>query len=156
MLRRVLLLLALALGAGWAQQYDGPRPALPDLPYLKHASNLIPTEATEAKEEKRKGDTLYVIDGAASTAKTPMALPVFLMKAGKIAPDRLQLYRLESKEGHREILFGAKKGPAALHMEVRKLSADGIYRIEVEDELDPGEYSLSPEGSNQAFCFQVY
>jgi len=26
----------------------------------------------------------------------------------------------------------------------------------VSESLEPGEYSLSPEGSNQVFCFQVF
>jgi hypothetical protein len=26
----------------------------------------------------------------------------------------------------------------------------------VSESLAPGEYSLTPEGSNQVFCFQVY
>ena len=33
---------------------------------------------------------------------------------------------------------------------------DKLYRLEVEESLEPGEYSISPEGSNQVFCFQVY
>ena len=155
MIRRLLPLLVSAIAA-WAQQYDGPRPPKPDLPYLKHASNLIPTEVAQAKEDKRKNETLYTIDGAASSARTPLAMPIFLMKSDKIAPDRLQLYRLESKGGHREIVFSSKKGPEAIRMEVTKLSSDGIYKIEVNDDLEPGEYSLSPDGSNQVFCFQVY
>ena len=153
---RAFFLLMCGAGASLAQQYDGPRPPKPDLPYLKHASNLIPTETAEAKEEKKKNDSLYTIQGAASTARTPLALPIFLMKADKIAPDRLQLFRLDSKSGHREILFTAKNPPVAFHMEVTRLSSDGIYKIEVDQELEPGEYSLSPEGSNQVFCFQVY
>jgi hypothetical protein len=151
-LSMVVLLLA---SAAAGQTYDGPHPPKPDLPYLKHASNLVPTEVTEAKEEKRKNDTLYVIAGAQSTARTPLAMPIFLIKAAKLAPDHLQLYRLELKDGHREILFGAKK-PALIHMEVTKLSADGIYKLEVNDELEPGEYSLTPDNSNQVFCFQVF
>jgi hypothetical protein len=154
MLRYLLLLCAAA--AAFGQPYDGPRPAKPDLPYLKHASNLIPTEPAEAKEEKKKNDTLYTIQGAASSARTPMPMPIFLMKADKIAPDRLQLFRLEAKAGHREILFASKNPPVPIHMEVTKLSSDGIYKIEIDQELEPGEYSLSPEGSNQVFCFQVY
>ena len=153
---RISIAGALLAAAAAAQTYDGPRPPKPDLPYLKHASNLIATEVTQAKEEKRKNDTLYVIAGAQSTAKTPLAMPIFLMKADKLTADRLQLYRLESKDGHREILFGGKKGPTAIHMEVTKLSADGIYKIEVGAELEPGEYSLSPDNSNQVFCFQVF
>ena len=31
-----------------------------------------------------------------------------------------------------------------------------IYRIDVGESLENGEYSLTPEGSNQVFCFQVY
>src|SRR5579863_8405747 len=120
---RYLLPLA-ALAAAWGQQYDGPRPPKPDIPYLKHASNLIPTESVEAKQEKKKDDTLYTIAGAASTAKTPLAMPVFLLKADKLAPDQLDLYRLESKGDHREILFTAKNPPAAIHMEVKKISSD--------------------------------
>jgi hypothetical protein len=152
---RWFVLSIFALASACAQQYDGPRPPKPDIPYLKHASNLIPTEAAEAKEEKRKDESLYTIQGAASTARTPLAMPIFILKADRLAPDRLQLFRLESKAGHREILFSAKNPPASFHMEVTKL-ADGIYKIEVNEELEPGEYSLSPEGSNQVFCFQVF
>jgi hypothetical protein len=43
----------------------GPRPPKPDLPYLMHADNLIPTESVEAKQEERKGD------GYAIPAPTP-------------------------------------------------------------------------------------
>jgi hypothetical protein len=156
MLRRMVWLgFALALAAS-AQKYDGPRPPKPDLPYLKHADNLIPTEAVTAKEEKKKDDSTYIIDGAASSAKTPLASPIFLMQAGSIAPDRLQLFKVEVKSGHRQLFFPAKKPPQAIRVVVTRLSSDGIWRIEVDESLEPGEYSLSPEGSNQAFCFQVY
>ena len=33
---------------------------------------------------------------------------------------------------------------------------DALYRVEVNEVLENGEYSLSPRGSNQVFCFQVY
>jgi len=38
---------------------------------------------------------------------------------------------------------------------VTRLDSD-LYRIEVGESLEPGEYSLSPEGSSQVFCFQVF
>jgi hypothetical protein len=156
MLRRLVWLsLALALAAT-AQKYDGAKPPKPDLPYLKHAENLIPTEAVTANEEKKKDDTTYVIGGASSTARTPLAAPIFLMQAGSLAPDRLQLFKLEVKSGNRQIVFPAKKPPQAIRILVTRLSADGLWKIEVEESLEPGEYSLSPEGSNQAFCFQVF
>lgn len=156
MLRRILPLLAAAVFAASAQKYDGPRPPKPDLPYLKHAENLIPTESLTARQEKKKDDILYTIDGASSSVRTPLASPIFLMKADKIIPDHLQLFKLESKGGHREILFQAKKPPKAIRLEVTRLSPDNIYKIEVDESLDAGEYSLSSSDNDQVFCFQVY
>ena len=155
MLRRFLLLAFAVVVTATAQKYAGPRPPKPDLPYLKHAENLVPTEAVEAKEEKKKDDTLYIVDGANSSAKTPLASPIFLLQAAKLIPDRLQLFKLDSRNGHREILFSPKHPPKAIRVDVTRLSPD-LYRIEVNESLDPGEYSLSPEGSNQVFCFQVF
>jgi len=159
MTRRILaLLLAVAFSAPSqtpAQKYDGPRPPKPDLPYLKHAQNLVPTEPGTATEEKKKDDILYVIQGASSSAKTPLASPIFLLEVDKLNPDRLGLYKLEVRNGRREILFGAKKQPRPIRIEVNRI-ADKLYKIEVGDSLEAGEYSLSPEQSNQVFCFQVF
>jgi len=155
MLRRFLLLaLAVVLTAA-AQKYAGPRPPKADLPYLKHAETLIATEAAEAKEEKKKDDILYVVEGANSPVKTPLASPIFLFQADKLAPERLQLFKLDSKGGHREIQFSPKHPPKAIRVDVTRLASD-LYRIEVNESLEPGEYSLSPEGTNQVFCFQVF
>src|SRR5580704_6095777 len=100
---RMLPLLLAAVFAASAQKYDGPVPPKPDLPYLKHAENLVPTEALMAKEEKKKDDTTYIIEGASSSAKTPLASPIFLFKAEKLSPEHLQLFKLETKNGRREI-----------------------------------------------------
>jgi hypothetical protein len=155
MLRRFLwLALAVVLTAS-AQKYSGPRPPKADLPYLKHAENLVPTEAVEAKEEKKKDDILYIVEGANSSVKTPLASPIFLLQAAKLVPERLQLFKLDSRNGRREILFSPKHPPKAIRVDVTRLSLD-LYQIEVNESLDPGEYSLSPEGSNQVFCFQVF
>jgi hypothetical protein len=150
----ILLLCTLTLPA---QKYNGPRPEKPDLPYLVHANNLVPTESTEAKEEDRKGETIYVIPGAASSARTPLASPVFLILSNQIQPEKLQLYRLESKAGQREVLFSKRKKQVAraIPLNVSRVE-DNLYRIEVDETLENGEYSLTPEGSNQVFCFQVY
>jgi len=156
MLRRIVLTIAAAVFAASAQKYDGPVPPKPDLPYLKHADNLIPTEALTAKPEKKKDDTLYTIEGASSSARTPLASPIFLMKADKVIPDHIQLFKLESKGGHREILFPAKKQPKAIRLVVTRLSPDNIYKIEVDESLEAGEYSLSSTDNDVVFCFQVY
>jgi hypothetical protein len=33
---------------------------------------------------------------------------------------------------------------------------DDLYKLEVNQELSNGEYSISPQGSNVVFCFRVY
>ena len=152
---RILPLLLAALFTAFAQKYDGPLPPKPDLPYLKHASDLVPTEAVLAREEKKKVDITYIVPGAASSVKTPLASPIFLMQGDKISPDRLGLYKLETKNGRREILIGPKKQPKPIRIEVSRLTGN-VFKIEVGESLEPGEYSLSPESSNQTFCFQVF
>lgn len=156
MLRRIVwLALAVAVSAA-AQKYDGPVPLKADLPYLKHGDTLVATEVVEAKEEKKKDDSLYTITPANSPVKTPLASPILLMKADKLLPRNLQLYKFEVKNGRRELAFPAKKPPQAIRIVVTRLSADNVWKIEVDESLEPGEYSLSPSDSNQAFCFQVF
>ena len=152
------MLLCAAAAGSMAQKYDGPRPAKPDIPYIKHAESLLATEVSEATEEKRKDDVLYVVAGAASTVKTPLASPILLFQSDKIGPDKLQLFKLEAKNGRREILFSHKKKQTAMpiRIDITKLSSDNLYQIEVNGSLNKGEYSLTPDGSNQVFCFEVY
>ena len=152
-----LALCLAAVFAAAAQNYTGPLPPQVDVPYLKHAENLVPTEVLEAKEEKgKKDDITYIIAGAASSARTPLASPVFLLQADKVLAAKLALYRLESRNGRREIVFSPKKQPRAIRVELTPLNTDKLYRLEVEESLEPGEYALSAEGSNQVFCFQVF
>ena len=148
-----LLLLPMLLLA--ADKYDGPRPPQPDMLYLVHADNLVPTEAVEAKEESG----VYNVPGASSPARTPLAEPIFLIQSDKVIPERLELYRWEVKGGRRELAIGKgakrKGGSKALHLSVNKL--DGrLYRVEASEPLDNGQYSVSPNDSNKVFCFEVY
>jgi hypothetical protein len=145
------------LGVLVAQKYTGPTPAKPDIPYLVHADNLVETEVAEAKEEKRKEDLAYIVAGPSSSAKTPLTGPRFLFQADKLSAEKLKLYRFEVKNGHREVFFSHNnKGSAKpRRIEVSRVRED-LYRIEVNESLENGEYGLSPDGSNQVFCFQVY
>jgi hypothetical protein len=141
-------------------KYTGPRPPKADVPFLLHATNMVETEQAEASEEKRKNDTAYVVNGASSPARTPLAEPIFLLDAKKIIPEKLQLYKLEAKNGKREVVFPPpnkrkKDGVRPLHLSYRRL-AEGLFRIEANEFLSEGEYALTPEGSNQVFLFQVY
>jgi hypothetical protein len=149
--RHVLPLLLALAAAALAQKYDGLRPPKKDLPYLKQAASLIPTEAVEAAQEGKKDDVTYVIPGAASPVVTPLAEPVFLIQAEKIVPESIELYKLDPKSGRRELV---RRRAHALLLEVTRLTPDGVWKIEVDESLEPGEYALSPKASNQAFCFQ--
>lgn len=148
---------ALVVAALLQAQSSLPSPEKTDVPYLIHATSLIETEQSEAKEEERKDDFLYVVPGAGSSVKTPLAGPEFLLRTENLDPNEIQLYRLESKNGRRELLFRKKKKILAepLHVSVFPVQ-EGLVKIRVDESLPPGEYSLTPSGSNAVFCFAVY
>ena len=152
------LILLSALAASGAEKYSGPRPPKPDVPYLLHADNLLPTEVVDAKEETgKKDETTYAIAGTASSARTPLAEPIFLLLSDKVIADKLELYKFDVKNGRRELVMsrGKRKGAKALHLSVDKLDGK-LYKVEASEPLDNGQYSLSPSGSNQVFCFEIY
>jgi hypothetical protein len=140
------------------EKYDGPVPPKPDLPYLLHAKTLVETEIGQAREESRKNETAYIVAGESSPARTPMAEPIFIIDARQIAPDRMELYRLEVKNGNREVSLSTKsrKGSSQpLHLRVTRL-AEHLYKVEASEPLENGEYALTPSGENRMFCFEVY
>jgi hypothetical protein len=152
------LLLVAVTASGLAQKYTGPRPPKPDVPYLMHADNLLETEVFEAKEEARGNETTAWVPGVSSPVRTPMAEPIFLFESGKIVADKLELYKFEVKRGRREVVLPKKPGknaPRPIRVIVTNLEGR-LYRIEANETLENGEYSLSPGGTNQVFCFQVY
>ncbi len=154
---RFLLLIALASVAFAQERYAGPRPPKPDLLYLVHADNLIPTEVADSKPESKHNEATYTIDGASSPARTPLAEPIFLIQADKLQPQSFELYRVESKGNHREVSISTRhnRGQRALHLTVTPLG-NNLYRVEADEELDDGEYAISPNGSDTVFCFVVY
>jgi len=155
---RLLVFLVLAFSA-FAQKYTGPVPEKEDLPYILQADNLIPTEAATAQEQKGKKDEVtYAVTGAASPARTPLASPIFLLKVKDLEPEKLQLYKLDVRNGRREITFrqGKRaKNPDPAHINVKRLG-EGLVRLEVSDSLTNGQYSITPQGSNDVFCFEVF
>lgn len=165
-MNQLLILAVVAAGTlAWAQtggkKYTGPRPPKPDLPYLLHAANLVPTEAGTASEESRKDDTANIVKGSSSPARTPLAEPIFLLASEKLTPEKLELYRVAvSKAGNREVVFPKnpkkmKDAPKPVRLSVAKLDGN-IYRLEATEALENGSYCLSPSGSADVFCFDVY
>lgn len=152
------LLLAAAVPAQSQAKYSGPTPPKPDTPYLLHAADLVPLEAADAKEQQRKDDIAYQMPGAESPVKTPLPSPIFLFDSQKITPEQLELYKVEAKNGQREIVFSKKKrdkNPQTLRLSIQRLT-NNLYRLEVVQSLENGEYCLTPNGSNQVFCFQEF
>ena len=141
-----------------AEKYNGPTPPKPDIPYLVHASNLVETEVAQARQESHKDDSKFAIAGASSPARTPLAEPVFLIDARQLSPESFELYRLDVKGGNREVSVNSSRrrgGSHALHLAVKQLSGH-LYRVEVDEPLENGQYALSPNGENRAFCFEIY
>ncbi len=143
------------------KKYTGPKPPKPDMPYLLHASNLVPLEKGSAAEESRKDETANVVKGAASTARTPLAEPIFLLASEKLVPEKLELYRVTvSKSGNREVTVPKnpkkmKDAAKPIRLSVAKLDG-GLFRLEATEALEIGSYCLSPSGSQDVYCFDVY
>jgi hypothetical protein len=158
-MRSLLCLTIIAAGFTCAQEkYIGPKPPKPDILYLVHADNLIPTEVTEAKGESKHNETVYTIPGAGSQARTPLAEPIFIIQADRISPQALELYKADVKGGKREVAMVQKhtrSSPRPLRLTVSRLGGD-LYRVEVDETIENGEYAISPNGSNTVFCFAVY
>ena len=139
-------------------RYKGPKPPKSDVPYLLHAMNLVETDASEANEGKQKNDTVYTVSGSAARARTPLAEPIFLIAVEKLSAEKFSCYKMEAKGGSRQLTIPAKvgkNGPRPMRMNVTRV-ADNLYRMELAETLANGEYTLSPEGSNQVFSFAVY
>jgi len=154
----VLLVLAAISLLCNAQEYNGPPPEKADVVYLLHAENLVETEQLEARMEDRKKRTAYVVEGASSPARTPMAEPIFIILSEEIQPESLQLYSMDVEKGNREVVMPdnpGKRGPRPRYLTYKRVE-DEVYWIEVNEWLDNGQYCLTPRGANPVFCFEVY
>jgi hypothetical protein len=141
-----------------ADKYMGPRPAKVDVPYLLHADNLIELETGMAKQESRKDQSMAVIDGASSPVKTPLSEPSFIVRTDRQQADKFEMYKLDVKNGRREVVIGQKKGKGMsrpVYLQITRLD-DKLFKIEVDEPLENGEYSLTPQGSDQTFSFAIY
>jgi hypothetical protein len=119
---------------------------------------LIETEATEAREETKKDTTVAVVPGAAARARTPLAEPVFIIRTEKLSAEKISAFKMDVKNGNREVVVSQKKqrnSPKPIYVNATRLG-DNLWKLEVDQILDIGQYTLSPEGSNQTFSFEVY
>jgi len=158
-MRSLVIALVCLAASGWGQdKYSGPVPPKKDVPYLLHADKLVELESGSAQPSERKDSTVYTVVGAQAQARTPMAEPIFLLDSAKIAAEKLALWRMTPKGGARELEIPKKPkrdSPRPLRITATRLSGN-LYKLEAQEFLENGEYCLSPDGSNEAFCFTVY
>ena len=154
--RHIACALLLSIGVFAQERYNGPAPPKKDLPYLVRGDDLVETESGIAQPRDDAGQTTYIIPGANSTVKTPRVSPSIVVDVSQIDLQSLQLFRLESKDGHREIVFPKRgKGPRPIPMVTTRLGGS-LFKLDPADDLPKGEYSLTPQESNAVFCFAVY
>jgi hypothetical protein len=133
-------------------------PGKADVPYLLHAGSLVETVHLQATEERKNNTVTYVVAGTTSTTRTPLAGPEFVLLSEKLDPNALLLYTFQVRNGRREISFNEKKrkeNPEPHILSVFPLSK-GLFKIRVDGSLPRGEYCLTPDGSNDVFCFTVF
>lgn len=134
-----------------------PNPPKQDVPFLIHGNDLRELDQTKAVEEEIKNQLRFWIPGTVSTVKTPLAAPEFLLDSKDLDPRDLRLYGFEVEKGRRELLYRKKKKIVA---EPYFLQLDGIearvVRIRISASLPPGEYGLTPDGSDAVFTFAVF
>ena len=112
----------------------------------------------KSKEESRKNSQVASVPGKTSPVRTPLSEPIFLFDSAKVTPEKLKMFRMDvTKDGNREVVFpeNPKKNQRPIHLQVKKLSGN-LYRVEVDETLENGEYCLSPEGDSTVFCLQIY
>jgi hypothetical protein len=156
-MRRALTILVFAIGLAAQTKYSGPKPDKKDVPYLVHAANLVQTEIVHSTPKEDGDRTTWSVPGESSLAKTPLALPIFLIDAASIAPLKLRLYAFEQKGGRRELTLNRNGSTETDPILLTISNVSGtLYRIELVNEIPNGEYGLTVPGSNQFFCFSVF
>ncbi len=134
-----------------------PNPPKQDIPYLIHGGDIRELEQVDATEEAAKNQSLYWIAGPAAAARTPLAAPEFLFDSQQIDPRDLSLFRFETKNGRRELLYRKKKKVVAKPYFLNLEGVAGhVVRIRINASLAPGEYGLTPDGRNIVFTFAVF
>jgi hypothetical protein len=137
-----------------------PEPPKSDLPYLVMADDLVPTDALTAQTEsrnqgKKNQESTYWIPGEHSSAKTPLASPIFAFKRKDLDVEKFEVYPFILRNGRREVTFSSKKDTVRYTLTITKVG-DDLYRLEVNESLAAGEYAITPNGSEQVFCFAVF
>jgi hypothetical protein len=111
----------------------------------------------KASQTNSKEGQVFFVSGVTSPVRTPLAEPIFLFSPDYFRAEQLGLFRFEVRNGRREVVISGKHkrddAEGVFHLSLRRLEED-LFRIEVSDMLNPGEYALSPEGDTLRFASQ--
>jgi hypothetical protein len=130
-------------------------------PFLRGASGYIPLEREMGTMSRAGG--MYGIGAPVYRVQGPRS-PVRARQGDRIVfvvrlnpggdPHQFQLYRLESRMGYRQTQPTMGGTPPSLPVTVKRIG-DSLYEISPARALYPGEYAVSPMGSNESYCFGV-
>ena len=157
--RKLFWMPLLLCPAMFAADYKGPLPPKPDLPYLLHASTLVPTEAVMASQSAQKKSSTFTIQGASSSAKTPLAEPIFILETKSLDPASLELWRFEVRNGERSVSVTGgvhhKGASGPYHLTVTKIG-DRLYRLEAEEMWRTANIRCHPRAPIRRSAFRFF
>jgi hypothetical protein len=134
-------------------------------PFLRGANGYIPLEQETGTMARTGGGmyggmgggTVYRIRGARSPVRVRQGdriVFVIRMRPGDDPPRQFQLFRLESRMGYRQTQPVMGGMPQSLPVMIRNIGGS-LYEITPTHPLYPGEYAMSPAGSNESYCLGV-
>lgn len=136
--------------------------------FRRDSGEVIPLEQNRATEHRaartskraaKNGDTTdyFEMQGTHSPVrfKTGQKLPFVVRMAEGADPKKFSLFVLETNTRTRRTKAGAGEGVLqTVPFTVKQI--DGTdYFLTPGDDLAPGEYAFSPEGSNDSYCFGI-
>ncbi len=139
------------------------------LHYLAHrdeSGSAKPLETKAAVQKanhtptRRPSATTYYseIDGAKSLTRfrTGQKMLFVVRLANGVDPSKFKLYPMESKKNSRRTVFDPNRSGFPITLRVNITSVGGSsYGLTPVQDLEVGEYAISPDGSTDAFCFGV-
>jgi len=129
--------------------------------YLRASGEAVELERQIANLVPKGIKTLYVIPGEKSPVRfragVEMQFVVRVTEDFDIASTTLQLYRFDSQNGMRQMLFkneDLRRNKATLKLNAERYGSSSLKVVPTQ-KLAPGEYCLSRSTIAQGFCFGV-
>ena len=141
------------------QCFQPPARSLLGVAYIKDASGaLTPLEKTFGTQQGT-GRGYSEIAGARAAVRIRAAQkPIFVVRLPNGAdPGKFLLYPMETRNNTRRTFSSAnsRDGYRTIPLNITKAAGASLYEYMPAQDLAPGEYTLSPSDSNDAYCFGI-